>query len=186
MTPIVEKGKMRFVLSWPYAPRDLDIHSLFKISKFSKCEVYFGKRDCAGTVLDVDNFNGGSNGVETITINTLGQYIYTFAVHKFVQQDPAKKEDEKTDPGAKIPNIPLSKSKAKISVYSSEFKGPIYQLEIPSFSDNNLIEKGKSEDDYTWWMGFCLDGKKGLNSLALVNKLTTEKPNYTLCENLFK
>ncbi len=57
MTPRVEPGKLRFVLSWPYAPKDLDIHSIFKISRFSQCEIYFGARNCLGTTLDVDNLN---------------------------------------------------------------------------------------------------------------------------------
>jgi hypothetical protein len=200
MTPLVDDGKIRFVLSWPSGPKDVDIHSFFKISRFSKCEVYFGKRDCVGTGLDTDNFNGGSNGVETITINSLGKYIYTFAVHKYVDNSNGQAEADRPMPGsedttttesgragnANVPDLPLTQSKAKVSVYVSGYKGSIYQLEVPSFKDENTLEVNLNESDYTWWWTFCLDGNAGVNSIRVVNKLTSNKPTFTSCENLYK
>lgn len=195
MTPLVEEGKIRFVLSWPYGPKDLDIHSFFKVSRFSKCEVFFGKRDCVGTSLDTDNFSGGNNGVETITINQLGKYVYTFAVHKYTDVSNGVATGDSPVNGAQtnstddtsltnrtsadnIPDVPLSASLAKISVYDYGFKESIYQISVPTTDPNNLNASN-------WWLALCLDGNAGINSLTAVNELYTDKPDYTICENLF-
>jgi hypothetical protein len=198
MTPFVEEGKLRFVLSWPFAPRDLDIHSFFKISRFSKCEVYFGKRDCVGTNLDTDNYNGGSNGVETITINSLGNYVYTFAVHKYTDVSNGVAPGEQPVAGSppsppsgrnetiNVPDIPLSESRAKVSIYAYGFKGAIYQLMVPSFRSNVALQSDETDrNKFTWWIGFCLNGNEGVNSLSVINKLSKDKPNYTLCEGIY-
>jgi hypothetical protein len=201
LTPRVEPGKLRFVLSWPYAPKDLDIHSIFKISRFSQCEIYFGARNCLGTTLDVDNLNGGNKGVETITINTLGKYIYTFAVHKYVDvsNGSSANGDDAIDmmmdetpvappvqPVSDIPDLPLSKSSAVVSVYTSEFKGPMYRVTVPSFLEENLLVSGTDDSSNTWWVALCLDGNQGITSLKTVNKLSSEKPKNNFCETLYR
>ena len=206
MTPLVEAGQLRFVLSWPFGPKDLDLHSFFSISRFSKCEVYFGQRDCVGTSLDTDNFNGRSNGVETITINLLGNYIYTFAVNKYVDLTNGQAEGDTTVSGQEesntlqveivdkdngIPDSTLSQSTAKISVYSFGYKGPIFVLVVPTFRPENLIvstEDGSGINDeksYNWWLAFCLNGTTGFNSLTPVNKLSTDIPSNTYCRDIF-
>ena len=83
MTPFVKPGEIRFVLSWE-SPMDLDIHSIFRISNFQKCEVYFGRSQCLGTELNSDIFRGEGTRYNTMTISTLGNYIYTIAVHNYV------------------------------------------------------------------------------------------------------
>jgi hypothetical protein len=202
LTPRVEPGEIRFVLSWPYAPKDLDIHSIFKISRYSQCEIYFGARDCLGTSLDVDNLNGGNKGVETITIHTLGKYTYTFAVHKYVDvsNGSSASGDDAIDmmmmdeapvtppaqPASDIPDLPLSKSSATISVYTSEFKGPMYRVNVPSFLEENLLVPGSDDNSNTWWVALCLDGKQGISSLKTVNKLSSQKPQNNFCENFYR
>lgn len=200
LTPTVEQGKLRFVLSWPNGPKDLDIHSFFKISRFSRCEVYFGKRICAGVALDTDNFNGGSSGVETITINSLGKYFYTFAVHKYVDISNGHAEGENrvagsaattnsttntTDPD--VTDVSLALSDAKMSIYAYGFKAPIYILKIPTYiAPATTLDSSKGDAyKYNWWLTFCLNGKEGISSLSVVNKLSINKPSNTYCENFF-
>lgn len=198
MTPYVEAGKIRFVLSWPHGPKDLDIHTMYRISRFSKCEVFFGKRNCLGTSLDTDNFNGGHNGVETVTISTLGKYVYTFAVHKYVDISggvakgddpvPGVQDQEKESKSIKktVPDTPLPNSNARISVYVNGFKGAIYKIEAPSPTSQSGVEKDSKSEDIRWWLGFCLNGKEGVESLAVINKYSVDKPHFSLCEKYYR
>jgi hypothetical protein len=204
MTPTVDPGQIRFVLSWPLGPKDLDLHSYFKISRFSKCEIYFGKRSCVGTDLDVDNFEGGPNGVETITISTLGNYVYTFAVNKYVDisngqaqgDDPVPGVDDSTQAttqattpttNQQIPDTPLAGSNAKISVYINGYKGSIYNLVVPVTADPSTTYErtGGNVNDYLWWYGLCLNGNQGISSLTPINKISVNTPDYTLCQNVY-
>jgi len=75
LTPYVEQGKIRIVLSWPDAPADLNLYSIFKTGRFTKCMVFFGKTKCSKTRMNVDNFLGGEKGAETITNDLLEKYI---------------------------------------------------------------------------------------------------------------
>jgi hypothetical protein len=189
ITPLVSAGQLRFVLAWPDAPSDLDIHAIFKVSRLSKCEVFFGKKACGGLELDVDNLLGGKKGVETITIKELGQYVYTFAVHRFLDnangvaqgETPIADSPTPSDTTASpIPRIPLRDSKATVSVYVAGFKGPIHVLEVP-----NKIPEGTDAQAVNWWTAFCLDGKVGMRSLSAVDELTVNKPNFTRCEAFY-
>lgn len=200
MTPEVEEGQLRFVLSWPFAPKDLDIHSFFKISKFSKCEVYFGKRECVGVNLDTDNFLGGKKGVETITIERMGNYIYTFAVHKYIDISGGVATGDNPVPGSEVdnqfinnedgnstvlPNTPLSDSNAKISVYVHGFKAAIVTLIVPNKFQAQTDDMNFDTNNYNWWTALCLNGKVGIDSLKVLNKLTINKPSYLDCENAY-
>ena len=186
LTPEVEEGKIRIVLSWPDGPADLDIHSLFKVTKIRKCHVYFGNKDCTGLNLDVDNTKGGKNGVETITINSLGNYIYSFYVHKYVDGSQGNAVGEN-----RIDSVPvggdyekpvdntksLFNSEAKIIVYGAGYRAPIATFEIKTAKEEN--------DDYRYWNVFCLDGKQGVDSLKAVHELSIEAPSYTFCDDFY-
>lgn len=197
LTQRVNAGQIRFVLSWPNAPKDLDIHSIFKVSRYTQCEVYFGERECLGMTLDTDNLKGGKNGVETITIDTLGNYIYIFVVNKYFDVSDGEtaagdnfinqEETSKTTPiNNSIPNIPLSQSKATLSIYTSEFKGPLHVANVPTFNQENLLDPGKEDSSYIWWIAFCMDGSVGIDSLKTVNLLSTEKPPKTYCDSIVR
>lgn len=206
LTPVVEPGKIRIVLTWPDAPRDLDIYSIFKTGKFSSCQVYFGKKTCSGTHLDVDNNQGGRKGSETITIDILEKYIYTFAVRKYfdasenglapgeirVEGAPLSADYNyailpETDRPELLPNITLSESRAKVSVFISGFKAALREINVPVTPVGNLLYPTTDKDNkyYDWWLAFCLDGKAGLESLRIVNKLSSKNPKDTYCENLY-
>jgi hypothetical protein len=191
MTPLVEQGQIRLVLSWPDSPADLDIHSIFLVSARNKCEVFFGKKECLGVDLDVDNLKGGKNGVETITIRELGKYIYTFTVHRYVDisngvsagENPISDSPiENTDPYAvPLAATPLPESKATVSVYASGYRGPLLTINVP-----NEIKENDLASDYNWWNVLCLDGNKGLSSFSVVNEISTSKPISTYCANHYK
>lgn len=204
MTPSLEEGQIRFVLSWPNNPKDIDIHSLFKISRMSKCEVFFGKRECGGTTLDIDNFNYGINGVETITINTMSSFVYAIAVHKFIdvttnnladgdtpidsyyEEDDEKKDTDNSSAPSQNTDLPLMDSGAKISVYIAGFKQAIVQLPVPSkFSNENGNNNAGNDNKFTWWHALCLDGKQGIDSLSVVNTISEDKPDSSDCEKIY-
>ena len=190
LTPLVDEGQIRFVLSWPDAPADLDIHSIFKISRTAKCEVFFSKKECAGVDLDVDNLKGGKNGVETITIREIGKYIYTFAVHRYI--DISQGQNLGETPIADSPNdttktnidpIPLANSKATVTVYGKGFTGPLFSVSVPELPNEG---EDTNPENYNWWTVFCLDGSNGINSIAAINKLSVVKPTFQSCENYYK
>jgi hypothetical protein len=190
LTPFVDEGQIRFVLSWPDAPADLDIHSIFKISRTAKCEVFFSKKECAGVDLDVDNLKGGKNGVETITIREIGKYVYTFAVHRYIDISQGQNQgevpiaDSPTDNiKTNIPAIPLSNSKATVTVYGKGFKGPLMSVTVPDLPSEG---EDTNPENYNWWTVFCLDGSKGINSITAINKLSVVKPTFSACENYYK
>ena len=200
LTPFVEPGKIRIVLSWPNAPADLDVYSFFRTTSRRKCTVFFGKKKCKGLRLDVDNNMGGRKGAETITINLLENYIYTFIVRKYVDAsvnglgpgeervDGAPEEDyAKPDV---LPNIPIHESKAKLKIFVGGTQQNILSIAVPgSASEDNLLTDSDKEDSknkkFDWWHVFCLDGSQGLKSLKTVNKLTVDSPRNTYCEELY-
>jgi hypothetical protein len=188
MTPLVHDGQIRFVLSWPDAPADLDLHGLFVVSARNKCEVFFGKKECVGLDLDVDNLKGGKNGVETITIRDLGKYIYNIAVHRYIDisngisagENPIS--DSPIDkPDIDLPSTPLPESKATISVYASGYKGAILSINVPT-----EIKENEKSSDYNWWNVLCLDGIRGLSSISIINEISTNKPIATFCKKHYE
>lgn len=205
LTPVVAPGKIRVVLSWPDAPSDLDLYSIFKTGKFTKCMVFFGKTSCSKTQLDIDNRMGGRKGAETITIEVLEKYIYTFAVRKYVSTSvdnlaPGEKRVEGAPMSSDynyeilpdnerpelLPNITLSESTAKVSIFVAGFKNAIQEIVVPlNVQDNLLMDSDKNKKYYDWWLAFCLNGTEGMNSIKIVNKLTSELPKETYCEGLY-
>lgn len=188
---------MRFVLSWIEAPRDLDFHILFKTGKFSKCEVFFAKTECSGANLDANNYLGGSKGVETVTLNTIGNFNYSIVVHKYNGKKAENADENRVkdapvllpaeEESRNIPDIKLSESQAKVSVYADGYKRAIKELEIPYNVENNYLDEGKDKGaaNHDWWLAFCLDGKAGLQSLLSANKVSASKPDYNSCNNLY-
>ena len=186
MTPRVEAGQLRIVLSWPDGPKDLDIHAFFKISRLSSCEIYFGERECIGTSLETDNLLGGKKGVESLYIHDLGNYFYTFAVHYNFDKLNETTSDGNENPTHDVPKFTsFTNSKARLSVYTSELKTPLLQVFVPSFEEKNLIEPGSDELSYTWWTALCLDGSQGIPSLMQVNKLGIQQPTSEYCQSLY-
>jgi len=86
LTPTVPAGQIRVVMSWgksPPAPKDLDIHCIFKATPKQLCSVSWARRSCGGTFLDIDDTRGGQYGAETMTIKTLRQAVYVFFMENY-------------------------------------------------------------------------------------------------------
>jgi hypothetical protein len=203
LSPILDVGQIRFVLSWPNGPKDLDLYTTFKVTKTAKCDVFFGRKSCVGSVLDIDNRKGGKLGVETTTVGTLGKYIYMVYINKYldaasrtaageptavVQLDDNNPITTTSSTLSKVPDTTLAGSMGTISVYSSNFSSPVLQLTTPNEIKDNNVVTGSADDprNFNWWIGFCIDGSKGLSSLKTVNKFSKTKPDISYCENLMK
>lgn len=187
LSPEVQEGTLRFVLSWPDGPSDLDFHAFFKVSSTKKCHVYFGNKNCVGSSLDVDNTKGGKNGVETITINELGNYIYMFYVHRYADRSNGVAAGESTAAGfnpsgsssqTNASGTELYQSFAKISIFGYGYHTPIASIDV-----NTANANGNNQGKY--WAVLCLDGKQGIQSLKVVNTILTSAPNLSTCERLY-
>ena len=83
LAPIINRGAFRAVLNWSSVVKDLDLYSFFRVNNFINCNVFFGNRKCVETNLVTDNSNYGSKGGETISVESFGNFMYTFAVRIF-------------------------------------------------------------------------------------------------------
>merc|ERR1719427_1721429 len=89
LSPILQPGEVRMTMSWGERPMDLDIYTLQKNlnNPDPSCTTYYSnKNGCEGVTLDLDNYNGGNNGVETITfhdVDTRQGDVYMVFVHHY-------------------------------------------------------------------------------------------------------
>lgn len=200
MTPLVPKGQFRVTLTWPDSPSDLDIYSYFRSSTNTVCTVFFGGRYCNEVSSSADNNKGGRKGSETITIELLQNFIYTFVARKYIDKsDNGHLKEEKRVNGSplfhyskpeNLTDVNIDKSKARISLFASGFSQKLFEFFIPdNIAEGNLLypedEKGHEEKEFNWWLGFCLDGSQGVDSIKIVNKLSIKDPLFTYCESLY-
>merc|ERR1712106_732191 len=89
LSPLLPPGALRLTMSWGEKPLDLDIYAQQKNSNNPEpsCTTYYEKKtECDGVTLDLDNFKGGNNGVETITFHDVDNQqdaIYMIFVHHY-------------------------------------------------------------------------------------------------------
>ena len=136
--------------------------------------------------LDVDNTKGGKNGVETITISELGNYIYAFYIHKYVDSSGGVAAGERTANGftasgntyaPNLNSITLPQCGAKISIYGHGYNTPIAIIDSSASSFTNERDR--------YWFPFCLNGRLGMDSLKVVNKVQANAPTPADCEALY-
>ncbi|MBQ6019665.1 MAG: carboxypeptidase regulatory-like domain-containing protein [Clostridia bacterium] len=75
MSPELQRGEIRFVLTWNEVPRDLDAHLEGTSSGGSNIHVYFGnssQSDSNGVVADLDYDDRDGFGPETLTLYDMG------------------------------------------------------------------------------------------------------------------
>ena len=204
MTPVNNVGKTSFVLSWFGKTKDLDLHLKFRVEDQTYCDVFFGNTRCLGSVYNQDIFLGKNKGVENISIKNYGKYIYMFFVHKFTdvsngiaygEQKIEGIDDEihdyfysshlnsetgedEYDPSDDTAN--LIESLSSIKIFAPVYWTPITIVNIPwnSFASGNA-------NNYKYWAAFCINGKEGLKSLKTINKLFTDEPDISICEDLY-
>ena len=84
----------------------------------------------------------------------------------------------------------LVNSMAKLLVYSNGLKYPTIKIDINDYinEDLNLENKFNEEenDKYIYWIGFCINGKEGLNSIKIINKISKIEPAKNICSNYYE
>ena len=90
----------------------------------------------------------------------------------------------------KFENVNFIDSKAKISLYTSGYEFSLFETFIPNnLARENLLfpsdDENNSPKDINWWLAFCLDGSQGIDSIRIVNKLSSKEPKFTYCEKLY-
>ncbi|MEN8219723.1 MAG: ankyrin repeat domain-containing protein [Pseudomonadota bacterium] len=131
ITPAINLGQIRIVLSWGEQPEDLDAHLLTPNIKGAPYHIYYnwrGKRSSAPHVqLDVDDKT--SYGPETLTIYKSQPGTYRYYVHNYAG------------------NPAITKSEAKVEIYSQT--GLIKSYNVP------ISGTGK------YWQVFSYDASTG-------------------------
>lgn len=89
MVPTLDEGELVVVMGWPDQPDDLDIHAVVQNPSVPsyECHVYYGRQNCTYAVLDLDNSQGGTNGLETIYIRNMDDqvgFVYTIFVDDYL------------------------------------------------------------------------------------------------------
>ena len=85
ITPIVETGKIRIVLTWGEQPRDLDSHVRFNMDGNTQ-EIYYAKKTYVHNgveVVQLDHDDTNSYGPETVTLNEPEATEYAYYVYNF-------------------------------------------------------------------------------------------------------
>ena len=192
MAEIKGKGVLRLVLNWGDQYEDLDLFSFFAVNKWIECRIFFGNKNCVMTKLVTDNSHAGQKGGETMSVERLGNFKYTFAVNKF--QDRSRgivkgeynentKAYDDSNP-APWSDSKITQSKAKIAIYSPHYLNAIVSLDIPtSLNSFNTVGEYDPEKYYDWWVLFCLDGGEGMDSLKVVNKFVPYQPSGKFCKD---
>lgn len=117
ISPIVESGKIRIVLTWNGSPRDLDSHLMFNAGG-SSYRIYFSNKNSSYAVLDYDVTSG--YGPETITINKPDETVYTYMVYNYSGESS------------------LAGCDAKVTVYSGDREIATYS--VPESGDGRVWE----------------------------------------------
>lgn len=197
MTPANSKGQVSFVMSWLGQTKDLDLHLKFRIEDEVDCYVFFGNRECMETYYYQDVVYNQNRGVENISINKFGQYMYMIFVHKYTDisggvaygeqiiegVDPQVENSNRLDGNSEDEegkdSVPLAEAKAQIKIFAPAFQSPVAIINMPETNSPNT-------NSLKYWIAFCINGKDGLSSLKTINKITENEPDISICEDLYK
>jgi len=90
MSPTLDQGQVRIIMSWGEVPSDMDIHvwSFNKANESDACKTYYSHSyGCPEITLDKDSCCGGP---ETVTLNdaTVNQnYVYVIGAHDYGDEE---------------------------------------------------------------------------------------------------
>jgi hypothetical protein len=181
-------------LTWNKGPNDLDLNSKFQISKDYCCKIFFGNKNCGEVFYFHDNKLGGEKAIEKIIIKKFSKFLYLFYVSKYndIAKTYAKNENKIEEINnvdlenyieGKENDIDLIDSYANIKVYNGYYYVPIINIDIPQILFNDNINNEK--ENYKYWIAFCINGNKGINSLKVVNKMSKEEPDVNICKEYY-
>jgi hypothetical protein len=136
-----EENEIRVVLTWT-GDADLDLRSSFALNDEFDCEVYFGNKLCGSSRLSA-NSNDGVGG-EEIVLKKVLPYHYLFYVKEY-----------------RAGKSRLVNSLAALKVYVKGYDFPVVRV-----YEQNKYQYEVDSDEFKIWMGFCMDGRKGVVSVA--------------------
>ena len=190
----LDDTEINIKLTWYKGPNDLDLNSKFQISKDYYCKIFFGNKNCGEVFYFHDNKLGGEKAIEKIIIKRFSKFLYLFYVSKYndIAKTYAKNEykieeinniDKENYIEGKENDIDLIDSYANIKVYNGYYYVPIINIDIPQILFNENINNEK--ENYKYWIAFCINGNKGINSLKVVNKMSKEEPDVNICKEYY-
>jgi len=181
LSPTLNSGELRMVLSWGAKPKDLDIYVMRRNVRDwdTSCITYHGRRSgCEEATLDLDNTKGGNEGVETITIhdtpshagNVYMIFVQHFGNNRKTEQFGRSQAEIRILDGRKISHISLDPSS-----YSQEKHWVAGCLKVTrntyEFSPVNMFLNGRPDRQVP---DLCLD-TFGLSTTTT----TTPRPRST-------
>ena len=194
---IFNAGKIIVKLEWESKPNDLDLICRFKVSEKDYCYTFFGNKKCVETAFYRDAKNGNGKFSEVIEIEEFSDYMYLFYVRKYFDESNGESKNERKISGVdmgenlnftdlyKNNNELLVNSMAKLLVYSNGLKYPMIKIDINDYINEDLtIEnsyKKKEDSKDIYWIGFCVNGKEGLNTIKIINKISKNEPAKNIC-----
>ncbi|WP_167527983.1 Ig-like domain-containing protein [Desulfosarcina alkanivorans] len=132
LSPVLNPGEFRVVLTWGEHPMDLEAHLTAPNADGCRHHCFYWNRSISGASLDVDDRE--SFGPETITISQMDPGTYRFYVHDFTNRNSAA-------------STALANSDATVSVFSGSGDAPL--VFSPPAEAGNV------------WHVFNLDGSNG-------------------------
>ncbi len=154
ISPILENGKIRIVLTWGEYPLDLDSHLTGPIDNRSdRFHIYFASKGFINispySNLDVDDVD--SYGPETVTIQEQKDGIYRYSVHDYTNMDS-------------FSSNALANSNAIVRVYKGE--GLVAEFYVPN-------------QEGTLWTVFEING----NNINTINNMSYSLDSTTIQKN---
>ena len=187
---LFNSGKIAVRLDWGTKPPDLDLVCRFEVKKNLYCYTFFGNKKCVESEFFLDSREPNEISSEIIEISEFSEYVYLFYVRKYFDNSNGKTLNENKKEGVEVGiyknytdisikyNEDLNNSMARLLVYSNGFKVPALKISIPGFIES---ADNDNETEYKYWAGFCINGKEGINSLKVVNKMMKGEPPKDIC-----
>lgn len=139
MSPGLNVGEWRIVLSWGQDPSDLDSHLYGPKDESGNFHIYWSNKTETGTSVNLDLDDVSSYGPETITIPELKSGTYRYWVHDYSNRNSSTSTEMS------------NQSAAKVIVWTNRGDGTVKAAEynVPSGSIGNA------------WIIFEIDGSSG-------------------------
>ena len=125
----------------------------------------------------VHKFTDVSNGIAygEQKIEGIDDEIHDYFYSSHLNSETGEDEYDPSDDTAN-----LIESLSSIKIFAPVYWTPITIVNVPwnSFASGNA-------NNYKYWAAFCINGKEGLKSLKTINKLFTDEPDISICEDLY-
>jgi len=156
-------SEIRVVLTWT-GDLDLDLRAKFKYSKDFDCDIAGFSKICGSASLNFMSKPGIN--AEEISLNKVAPSHYLFYVKEY-----------------KADKIRLVEAGASIKIYVASLQTPLIML-----GQQDEYAYQVSQDEYTIWLAFCLDGSSGVSSLAPIQSYMSKnhvKESLQICSQFY-